>query len=188
MNEDRRQFSDQLLQCESTDETLRQKSEKEIRAMFEKQLGPVGRAVWWFWAVFCAAQAALFAGVAVWSYGDLPLWGTVTFGLGIVFTLTFAGICVQIAASGRLKLMVQPPALAGLGWVFIVLVVTIYMVIAPDSIAGLRMILCGLVFLVGAAVFLLASRTEQAELRTKEKLLEIEYQVAELTERLSQGS
>ena len=31
---------------------------------------------------------------------------------------------------------------------------------------------------------MLASRTEQAELRTKEKLLEIEYRLAELTERL----
>jgi hypothetical protein len=35
-----------------------------------------------------------------------------------------------------------------------------------------------------AAAFVLASRTEQAELRTKEKLLEIEYRLAELSEKI----
>ncbi len=187
MNEDRRQFSDQLLQCESPDETLRQKYEKEIRAMFEKQLSPAGRALWWFWAVFCAAQAVFFAGIGVWSYGDLPIAGTIGFAAGVVFALAFGALCVRIAASGRLKLMTQAPAMAGLSWGFVVVMVTLFMVSAPDSIAGLRMILSGLVFLVGGAVFLLASRTEQAELRTKEKLLEIECRLAELTERLSQG-
>jgi len=188
MNEDRPNFSEQLLQYETPDEALRQKYEKEIRAMFEKQLGPAGRGMWWFWAVFCAMQAILFVVVGIWSYGMLPIWGTIGFAASVLFALVFGAICVQIAVSGRLNLKTQPPAMAGLAWAFVVIMVTIYMVSAPDSIAGLRMILCGLVFLVGAAVFLLASRTEQAELRTKEKLLEIECRVAELTERLSQDS
>jgi hypothetical protein len=83
-----------------------------------------------------------------------------------------------------MKLKVHPPLIAGLVWVFVVIMVTIFMVSAPNSIVGLRMIVSGLVFLVGAAAFLLASRTEQAELRTKEKLLEIEYRLAELSEKI----
>lgn len=187
MTEGRRQFSERLLQCESPDETLRQKYEKEIRAMFEKQLGLAGRAMWWFWTVFCVAQAVLFVGVAVWTYGELPIWGTIGFGASVVFAVAFGGLCARIAWSGRFKLKTQAPAMVGLAWCLVVLMVTLYMVYAPDSIAGLRMILCGLVFLVMGAVFLLAGRTEQAELRTKEKLLEIECRLAELTERLSQG-
>ena len=187
MNQDRRHFSERLLQCELPDETQRQKYEQEIRAMFEKQLNPAGRAIWWFWTVFCTAQAVLFASVALWSYGDLPISGTIGFVGGVVFALAFGGLCARVAWSGRFKLKTQAPAMVGLAWCFVVFMVTLYMVCAPDSIAGLRMILCGLVFLVMVAVFLLAGRTEQAELRTKEKLLEIEYRVAELSERLSRG-
>ena len=80
MNTDRPNFSEQLLQCETPDEGLREKYEKEIQAMLEKQLGPTGRALWWFWTVFCAAQAILFVVIGVWSYGKLPIWGTIGFG------------------------------------------------------------------------------------------------------------
>ena len=49
---------------------------------------------------------------------------------------------------------------------------------------GNRMLLSGLAFFVMAAVFLLASRTEQSELTVKEKLLEIEYRLAEFSEKV----
>ena len=62
--------------------------------------------------------------------------------------------------------------------------VTMFLVWAPDNITGLRMILSGLVFLVAGAVFLLQNTIAQAELKSREKLLEIEYRLAELTEAL----
>jgi hypothetical protein len=109
---------------------------------------------------------------------------TAGLGIGVAFALGFAAIAAWIVYSGRMKLRVHPPLIAGLVWVFIVILVTIFMVEAPNSIIGLRMIVSGLVFLVAAAVFLLASRTEQAELRTKEKLLEIEFRLVELCEKI----
>ena len=152
--------------------------------MLEKRLGTASRAEWIFWTLFGLSLATLFGYVAIWSYGDLPLWGTGTFALSAVFGLIYAGISAWIAYSGRLLVNIQPPAMAGLSWGFTVIVVTIFLVAMPDSIAGVRALVGGLVFLVMAAVFLLASRTEQAELRTKEKLLEIEYRIAELSEKL----
>jgi hypothetical protein len=188
MTENRRDFSRRLLRCESPSEALRQKYEKEIRAMFEKQLGTGGRILWWFWTVFCLAQAIMFTRIAVWSYGDLPISGTIGFVGGTVFALAFGSICAQIAWTGRLKLKTQPPAMVGIMWCFVVMMMTLFMVTAPDTIVGLRMILSGLVFFVMGGVFLLASRTEQAELRTKEKLLEIELRLAELADGLRGGS
>ncbi len=44
------------------------------------------------------------------------------------------------------------------------------------------MIITILVFLVPAAMFMILSRIERAELETREKLLEIEYRLAELAE------
>ncbi len=63
----------------------------------------------------------------------------------------------------------------------------LFMVIAPNSIVGLRMIICGLVFLVVGAVFLIRHVIEQSELKTREKLLEIEYRLAELAETAKPG-
>ena len=186
MTDDRHKFSDRLIQCEAPTPALHEKYRKEITAMLEKELSPRGRVGWIFWAVFCLALATLFGYVAIWSYGDLPLWGTGIFALGALFDLILAGISAWIAYSGRLLVKIQPPAMAGLGWGFTVIVVTIFLVAMPDSFAGVRALVGGLVFLVMAAVFLLASRAEQVELRTKEKLLEIEYRIAELGEHLNQ--
>ena len=156
--------------------------------MFEKKVGTWGRAMWTFWTVFCLAQAVLFGVVGVTTYGELPPWATAGFGLGVLFALGFAAVTGWIAWTGRLQLNRQPPAMVGLMWVFIVLYVTLLLVFAPDSMVGLRMLITGLVFLLMAAVFLLAGRTEQAELRTKEKLLEIEYRLVDLAEQLKQKS
>lgn len=188
MNDRQRLFSERLIQCETSTPALREQYQKEINAMFEKKVGRWGRAMWVFWTVFGLAQAVLFSAIAVSAYGDLPTWATVGFALGVLFALGFAALAGWIAWTGRLQLKKQPPAMVGLMWVFIVLYVTLTMVFAPDTIVGLRMIVTGLVFLVMAAVFLLAGRTEQTELRTKEKLLEIEYRLVDLAEQLKQKS
>ena len=137
--------------------------------MFEKQLGVAARGMYVFWTIFCLAQAAFIAWVAVVNYSRLPLLATVGLGAGVAFALAFAVISAWIVYSGRMKLKVHQPLIAGLVWAFVVILVTIFMVSAPNSIVGLRMIVSGLVFLVGAAAFLLASRTEQAELRVAEE-------------------
>jgi uncharacterized membrane protein len=69
-----------------------------------------------------------------------------------------------------------------MAWGLPVILVTLFMVSAPDTIIGLRMIVAGLVFLVMGLAFLLRHVIEQSELKTREKLLEIEYRLAELVE------
>ena len=64
------------------------------------------------------------------------------------------------------------------------MMVTLWMVFAPNNIVGLRMILSGLVFLVTGEMFLIRHIIEQSELKTREKLLEVEYRLAELADRM----
>jgi hypothetical protein len=183
-------FRDRLLRCESPPGEERKKYEKEVRAMFEKRLGTAGRGAYVFWTLFSLSLAAVFAWAAVTSYGQIPIWGTVIFVAGVVFGLGFAGLAAYIAVTGRVQIKSQPPAMAGMAWGVTVLVATISLVAAPtlpDPMMGIRMVLFSTVFLVMAAVGLLGSRTEQAELRTREKLLEIEYRLAELAESLRQA-
>jgi hypothetical protein len=186
MIDEPRPFSERLIRCETPTPALQEQYRKEIDAMFEKKLGPWGRAMWTFWTVVGLAQAVVFSSVAVLTYGELPPWATAGFGLGVLFALGFASLAGWIAWTGRLQLKTQPPAMVGLMWVFIVLYVTLLMVFAPESIVGLRMLISGVVFLIFAAVFMLAGRTEQAELRTKEKLLEIECRLVDLAEQWKQ--
>ena len=158
--------------------------------MFEKRLGGVQRGVYVFWTVFGLSLGVLFGVTAFISYGKLSILGTLVFAAGSVFGLAFATVCLSIAVTGRLLLKKHPPVMAGGAWAFTVIVMTLCLVTAPslsDPAVGNRMLLAGLAFIVMAAVFLLGSRTEQSELNVKEKLLEIEYRLAELTEKIDRS-
>lgn len=186
-----KEFSEKLVQCEPYSPKYKKKYEKEKRAMFEKRLGGVQRGGYVFWTVFGLSLGILFGVTAFVSYGELPILGTLVFAAGSVFGLAFAAMSASIAITGRLLLRKHPPAMAGSAWAFTVIVMTFCLVTAPslpDPAVGNRMLLSGLAFFVMAAVFLLASRTEQSELNVKEKLLEIEYRLAELTEKVDPSS
>ena len=94
----------------------------------------------------------------------------------------WAFLCFKIWRRGAIDLKVDAGIYTGLAWGLPVFLVTMFMVWAPNDLAGLRMILSGLVFLVMGAVFLIRNVVEQSELKTREKLLEVEYRLAELAE------
>jgi hypothetical protein len=52
---------------------------------------------------------------------------------------------------------------------------------------GVRLTVFGIVLLIGASVLLLRTVIEQAELRTRERLLELQYNMAELREAHAKG-
>jgi len=54
----------------------------------------------------------------------------------------------------------------------------------PEPITGVRMIVWMLVFEVAAGIFLLKAIIRRSEVNTREKLLEIEYRLAELAEKV----
>ena len=77
--------------------------------------------------------------------------------------------------------------MAGMAWTIVLATLILFMLIADDltdPTRGLRMITYGLVFLIMAAVFMVKNWIEQAELKVREKLLELEYQLAEVSEGL----
>jgi hypothetical protein len=57
-----------------------------------------------------------------------------------------------------------------------------------DRLLGLMMIANGLVFLVGAGVYWLTYRIGQAELETRERLLQLELRLAELADMVSRSA
>ena len=175
-------FRDELLKKERVTPSLKERHEQEIQAMIEKQLTGPGRLVWGVAAVVGLAFAAGFGIMAILLPEGTPWQARAGLAAGVPFGIGWAYLGFKILRRGAINLKVDAGISAGLAWALPVFLVTVFMVWAPDSITGLRMILSGLVFLVMGAMFLLRNIIEQSELRATEKLLEIEYRLAELTE------
>ena len=106
------------------------------------------------------------------------------FGVGALFGLAWAGLCVCVIKRGALDPSSHGKA-AAIFWGISIVVVTGAILFASKhtgSIAGVKAISVAIVFLIMASVFVIHSRIQQSELKIREKLLEIEYHLAELAE------
>lgn len=175
---------ERLLKAEQITPSLKQRYDREIQAMLEKKLTGIRRRVWLAQAIAGLAFAVSFGTLAVMLPAGFPWPGRLGLTGGALFGIGWAILGIRVFRRGSLDLKIDTGAAASMSWCLPVFLVTIFMVWAPDTIAGLRMILFGLVFLVGGAVFVIRHVIEQSEMKAREKLLEIEYRLAELTEAL----
>jgi hypothetical protein len=153
--------------------------------MFIRELHLPGRIFFGAIALFCLATAVLCGYLAV-TQTELPVVARVGLGIGTLFGLTGAVMLARVLRRGALNLKIDNRRIAAMVWVFTVLMMTCFLMLGmsiEDRVMGVLMIVYGLTFLVGAGVFLLAYRIEQAELGVREKLLELELRLAELGEK-----
>jgi len=181
-------ISNQLLGIEQWDPIYQERYRKELQKMLEKKLTGARRWVYIFWIALGVGCTILFGTVAIIAR-ELPLLARFGFVAGAFFGLAWACLAGSIVKRGVFDLKAHPKAMAGLSWGFAVILVTLLMLIGdrlPDAIKGVQMVVNGLVFLVMGAVFMILNQTNQAELRTREKLLEIELRLAEIAEKISE--
>ena len=186
MTDRRHEMRDGLLESEPLTTAYQQSYEKAVRDMLEKRLTPAKRWLYVGVTALCVGQAILFGWQAL-TARELPPLARLGLLAGTVFAGVFAVLVARIVQRGVLHLKTDEPAMAGMGWACVVVMVILFMLIAgrmPDTTRGVLMVANGLVFLVMAATGLVLSRVGQAELRTREKLLEIEYRLAEMGERM----
>lgn len=175
-------FRDRLLEVEPVTPALKERYEKEVQVMFQKKLTRVQGWAWLATSIGSLGLAIVFAVTAVLAPSGFPLFVQVSFVVGAFFGLAFAALGLSVYMRGSVNLKTEGAAVSGLAWGLPVVMLTLFMMFAPEDVVGLRMITCGLVFLVMGAVFLLRHVVEQSELKTREKLLEIEYRLAEVQE------
>ncbi|NQT83447.1 hypothetical protein HQ563_10505 [bacterium] len=187
MSESHESFREQLLKAEQPNPTYREKYDKEVRQMLEQKLTGARRLGYIGAAAMGVGFALLFGTLAIIVPKEFPIEGRLIFAMGAIFGLAWAVFAGGIVRKGVIKLKTDPTAMAGMSWGLCVIVVTVLMVSQrkfPDPIIGVRALVSGLGFLVMAAVFMIANRIDQAGLKTREKLLEIEYRLAELAEQM----
>ena len=187
MREVDKTFREKLLGIEMQNPVYRQEYERQVKAMVEKKLTGWAKLSHIVGLIMGLGFAGLFGTLAVIVPTEFPLWGRAMWALGAVFGLVIAFMSAWTLKKGTINLKDDEMASAGLGWAFIVIVGTIALVFSgtlPDPIKGVHMLVYLLFFLVMAAVGLIKAFIKRSELNTREKLLEIEYRLAELAEKI----
>lgn len=191
MNKSNKTFRDKLLDMEKPSTKHKEKYEKEILKMVEKKLTGLNRFAHIVGLIMGLGFAALFGTLAVTVPKGFPLWGRFIWALGAVFGLLIVAVESWILKKGTINLKEDNMAIAGLSWSFVVILGTVVLVFSEkfsDPITGVRALVSILFFLVMAAVFMIRAFVERSELNTREKLLEIEYRLAKLAEKLESKS
>lgn len=181
------EFKSKLIASDSPNPALRAEYEQKLNAMLESPLNPARKAGLLF-GVVVGIGTAILGAVLLARFHNGPAAMVGGFVVGIVFGLAIAVVAGRILLRGTYRHRHDSAAQTGVIWVFIVLLTTLFMMLDglhPHDPP--RLTIFGLVFLVGAAAMLLRTVIEQAELRTREKLLEIQYEMAEMREAMSKA-
>jgi hypothetical protein len=184
-------FRERLLELEWMTPAVKQRYDKEVQAMLEERLTGTGRKVFLGVTVMSVVFAVLLGALAIIPpLAELPLLARIPVATSALFSVGFAILSLRVLRRGSWDLKSDPSVIIGMVWGFAVLMVIMFMVmapLAPDRIVGLWLSVFGVVLLIIGAVFLIRHGIAQSELRTREKLLEIEYRLAELVEMAKPG-
>jgi hypothetical protein len=192
MNEPKKQFAKHLLACDKSPSRARQNYEKELRAMLENKLSAGGKREWLIGAIACGFGAALVAYTGVEAFRARTSEFHLPAFVGAYVLLTAAallGVVVVLAIGvwrGGYQCATHRQVVAGIGTVYVGLTGWIFMVVSRHAPELLRndLFVFGLVLVLYTATAWIRQRVGQAELKTREKLLEIELRVAGIAEAL----
>jgi len=188
MNESKKRFVDRLLAADPPSGEARGRYEKEVRAMLEMTLTPRQRI-----ERLGAAVLMLLSAVAIGAGGwvlppelDAGKYLSAVLLVTALALLAIGGILFHASWKGVVNLRRSRGLAAGVGIVYVGLLGWLFLLMARFIPELLRddVRIFGLVLLVYAAVAWMRHRVARAELRTAEKLLEIELRLAEIGETL----
>ena len=184
-------FRERLFKLEPATPALKEQYDKKVQAMLGKRLTGTDRKVWLGGTVMSVVFAVLLGAMAIIPpLAEVPLFVRVPPAVGVLFCVGFAIFFLRVLRRGSMDLKFDTSVIIGMVWglaVFMVTMFTVMSLLVPDRIVGLWMMIFGLVVLVVGAVFLIRHAIAQSELKTCEKLLEIEYRLAELAETAKSG-
>jgi hypothetical protein len=180
---------DRLCELEPQSPPLRESYAMALQDMLERKLS---RPMKLFLVIVAAASVAIaiFLGSLALVQERLPLLARLGLAGGAVFSLAWAALAGWTLRRGAWNLRIQPVALAALSWVLAVFMETCFLLLAPlfpEQFHAIVTLFAGLVILIGAGVMLVTTCIQQAQLRTQESLLRLEYRLAEISETRSPG-
>jgi hypothetical protein len=185
MTHDHTNFGERLLAIEPLAPSAQQKLQQELHTMFVRELTAPRRMTFGIVSIAALAGAAVCGSLAV-TEPNLPTLARIGLSVGTLFGLAWAAVAGRICWRGTLDLKRDARRIASMVWGFTVLMMVFFLMVGmsiENRLQGLMIIANGLAFLIGAAVYWLTYRIEQAELDTRERFLQVELRLAELCEK-----
>ncbi|HZY87976.1 MAG TPA: hypothetical protein VFE78_24285 [Gemmataceae bacterium] len=197
MNESKKRFVEQLLAADPPSPDARGRYEKEVRAMLEKTISPRQRRLYLIAAVVSGSLGAYWSliglGTLVTAAGrTAPLVEPGPASLLLVLCILATGLALLLVAGmlfrtywkGAFNQLSYREWAAGAGVTYVGSLGVLFLLLGryfPELLRDSVQVL-GLILLLYAAVAWVRHRIAQAEMRTAEKLLEIELHLAEIGE------
>ena len=196
MNEFDKTFDEKLIEMEKLNPDYRGNYEKEIKNMLEKKLNHFWRVGFAILSILGLLAAIPFFEMITKRFGtSLGEFIRIVAFLGCILTMTWVVTTGWIAIKGKLNLRKYPARIAAIGiamgffFISYFLFVFVFPIALNEpmdyrSIIGIYLALIGFFFVVIIALSVIISVLYGFGYRTREKLLEIELHLAELSERL----
>lgn len=186
MNEKHKDFSEQLLKAEQINLSYREKYEKDLQAILEPKLSGIERM-----GLLAAMVFSLVMGIFLLIVGlskNAPLLPRLAILWGSLFSLLMATYMGLIAVRGSQRMKTEETFFSVLGLILGVGMFMFMLDIAPmypDPMKGVRLIASGFLFLFATSVVFIVHNIHLAKIEIREKLLEMEYRLAEISEQLT---
>jgi hypothetical protein len=191
MNMYNNSFTDRLLAMEKTSPIYKEQYERKVKAMLEKKLSRIQRVGFAILAVIGICATIQFFYIAEMNQGKPWLLFTAPpFVLAIAWTL----LTGWVAVTGILRLRTQRPGIISiaLALCFFTVVAFMFYWIIPLSrqdtsnsqILGTQLALMGFFMVNTIGLCVILAGLCRLDFRSREKLLEIEYHLANLTEKI----
>ncbi len=198
MNKSNKTFRNELLDVEKPNVNYKEKYEKEIHKMVEKKLSLFGRVGIGLLVATGVLVIIDFVDLLQWALPAEGISNTVTYGFtlsGLVLAVVFTILTVYLVIFGRFGLRIKPSLIVGVGaamFFFLIVARTFFTELSllqinpQDWRVKLQEQLAVAIFfmLVFVGLYLILRVLYRLEFRTREKLLEIEYRLVELTEKI----
>jgi MFS family permease len=189
MNELQQNFRDRLLAAEKS--TPSEKYRKDLANLRVRKMSRAQRVAMIAPMLFCVAAAIRMASPALNPPQNLPMLARIGLGVGAVGSLVWAVLMGIVVKRGVIRRKSDPVVMNRILVTMFAVATGIAGFLAlgmPDRARGTQVLVVEAILLLIASVFLIQSLIEQAELRTREKLLELEMQMQEVAEQLRQSA
>jgi hypothetical protein len=183
MNESKPNFRQRLLAAENAIPS--EKYRRELANLRERKLTRAQQVALILPILFCVSAAFRLAGPALDPAGGLSSWARVGLGAAAVLSLVWAILLALLVKRG---VMPRKSDIAGLTRALVIMAVmasaiTGFLALAmKDRALGTQVLIVEAIVLLIAGILLIKSTIEQAELRTREKLLELELHITATAE------
>ena len=200
MIESDKTMSERLLNVEKPSTAQREEYQRQMQDILSKKLSIFGRVGFAVLAIIGLLAALPFAELSFSNVGPgMEYVVRIVTIPGLVLALAWTVFTGWIAVRGRFNLRTLPPRIAGLGiaFGFFSVVIYLFVFIVPitmhdpsdaRSILGIQMSLIAFFFVVIVGLCVVLRLLYRIQFQTREKLLEIEYRIADLAEKVESKS